>query len=69
MVERAGNKSAHDSAMIQFGAKLEVRLDGASWARKTKRLEQGGHTMGYGTQGWQTGGHTTPHHVPKPKVI
>ena len=41
MVERAGNKSAHDSAMIQFGAKLEVRLDGASWARKTKRLEWG----------------------------
>ena len=41
------NKSAHDPAMIQFGAKEEVRLVGQLVGEKDQKVRTGGHTISH----------------------
>ena len=58
------NKSAHDPAMIQFGAKEEVRLVG----EKDQKVRTGGQTISHqphkGSHHRPVMANTMPHHGP-----
>ena len=52
------NKSAHDPAMIQFGAKEEVRLVGQLDGEKDQKVRTGDHTISHQPH---KGSHHQPH--------